>query len=308
MRHAFTVDAEDWPQLMCSYLGRNTPVSAQFVLSIERALDLLDAHETRATFFIVAPHAAQQPEIVKEIAARGHEVASHGTHHVKLHTLTPRQFREDLQHSVETLEGITGEKVRGYRAPFFSMMPKQAWAWEVMLDCGLDYSSSLTTRLWQAEKVALPDGPFICELPSGREILEFPALARKVGPITGRLIGGRTLRVLPGSITHAHMKEREQNDLPAMLYVHSYEVTPDRLMRYLPPGLRIKDRLKLFVSAKAFEVGMGRMNRALGALTDRFDWAPMCEISDHLRDAMELPRVEVTPAGETIPGGGVLTA
>ncbi|MGI5819797.1 MAG: polysaccharide deacetylase family protein [Armatimonadota bacterium] len=300
MRHAFTVDAEDWPQLMCSYLGHETPVSEQFVGSIQRTLDLLDAHRTRATFFVVAPHAAQRPEVVREIVARGHEAASHGATHAKVHTFSPQKFRDDLRRSIDTLEEITGEKIRGYRAPFFSMMPEQCWAWEVMLDCGLDYDSSLTTLLWQAEGVAVPDGPFLCDLPSEREIIEVPALARKVGPITGRLIGGRTLRVLPRSITRSHMREREAHDLPAMLYVHSYEVTPDRLMEYLPGGLSLLDRAKLFFSARAFELGMGRMSRALGELGDRFDWAPMRDVVDQLRASRELPRVAVRCNGEVV--------
>ncbi len=293
MQHIFTVDAEDWPQLLCSYLGHDCSVSEQFALSIRRTLDLLDAHDTHATFFVVAPHAAAEPEVVREIAARGHEVASHGVSHAKLYTFSPQQFREDIRRSAETLEKITGEKVRGYRAPFFSLMPQQSWAFEALLDCGLDYDSSLTTLLWQREGMPLPDEPFICELPDGREILEVPALARRFGPITGRLIGGRTLRVLPFGTTLAHMHDRERDDLPAMLYVHSYEVTPDRLMGYLPSGLPVADRAKLFVSAKAFEVGMGRMSRALSELLERYKWAPMREVADELRERGDLPRLQI---------------
>jgi hypothetical protein len=177
-----------------------------------------------------------------------------------------------------------------------------------MRDCGLDYDSSLTTLLWQNDGIQLPDGPFVCRLPSGRKIVEFPALARKVAFITGRLIGGRTLRVLPASVTRAHMQEREVDDLPAMLYVHSYEVTPDRLMRYLPAGLSLRDRAKLFVSAKAFELGMGRMNRALRNLGDDFDWAPMREVVDDLRGERELPEVRIECSGEVIPEPGAATA
>jgi polysaccharide deacetylase family protein (PEP-CTERM system associated) len=308
MRHAFTVDAEDWPQLMCSYLGRETPASRQFTSSIANTLFLLDQWHIRATFFVVAPHAAERPEIVREIVARGHEVASHGVTHAKLHTFSPQKFRDDLHRSVETLEDITGEKVRGYRAPFFSLMPDQCWAWEVMLDCGLDYDSSLTTLLWQGEGVALPDRPFACDLPSGREIVEFPALARKIGPITGRLIGGRTLRMFPRSVARSHMDEREADGLPAMLYVHSYEVTPDRLMRYLPSGLSLRDRAKLFVSAKAFELGMKRMSRALGDLAHRYDWAPMCDVVDALRREDKLPRVAVESSGSVCPDVSTATA
>ncbi|MGC9320513.1 MAG: DUF3473 domain-containing protein, partial [Armatimonadota bacterium] len=210
---------------------------------------------------------------------------------------TPQGFRDDIERSIETLEKITGQRVRGYRAPFFSLMPGQCWAYEILLDCGVEYDSSLTTLLWQHQSIDLPDRPFVAALPSGREIVEVPALARKVGPITGRLIGGRTLRVLPQSVTRSHMREREADRLPAMLYVHTYEVTPDRLMQYLPRGLSLGERLKLFVSARAFEVGMGRMHRALCDLLDRYEWAPMGEVVDALSDE-DLPVVRITSRGE----------
>ncbi len=300
MRHAFTVDAEDWPQLMCSYLGHEMEVSEQFSTSIAKVLEMLDRHDTRATFFVVAPHAEQRPEIVREIVERGHEVASHGEAHAKMHTFSPKGFREDLRRSIDSLQDITGERIRGFRAPFFSMMPEQCWAWEVMLDCGLEYDSSLTTLLWQNEGVALPDGPFVCELPSGREIIEMPALAQRFGPVTGRLIGGRTLRVLPAGITRSHMRDREAEGLPAMLYVHSYEVTPDRLMRYLPSGLPASDRVKLLISAKAFEIGMGRMTRAIESLRHRHAWGTVRDVIEDLRGAA-LPRVKVRCSGEIIP-------
>ncbi len=301
MRHAFTIDAEDWPQLMCFYLGHETPVSRQFTNSIANTLFLLDQWRIRATFFVVAPHAAECPEVVREIVARGHEVASHGVTHAKITEFSPKKFRDDLRRSIDTLEDIVGEKIRGYRAPFFSLMPDQCWAWEVMVDCGLEYDSSLTTLLWQSEGVALPDEPFLCKLPSGREIVEVPALAQKFGPITGRLIGGRTLRVLPQSIWRSHMDERDADNLPAVLYVHSYEVTPERLMPYLPPGLPLSDRAKLFILAKAFELGMGRMARALYELSDQFEWGPMCDVVDDLRERGDIPEVRINCNGEVIP-------
>ncbi|MGC9319565.1 MAG: polysaccharide deacetylase family protein, partial [Armatimonadota bacterium] len=84
MRHALTIDTEDWPALMCSYLGRRTRVSGQFARSVHRALDLLDEYQTRATFFVLASQAAEEPEPIREIADRGHEIASHGWTHAKL--------------------------------------------------------------------------------------------------------------------------------------------------------------------------------------------------------------------------------
>lgn len=307
--HAFTIDAEDWPQLMCSYLGREDPVSAQFETSIARTLDLLDEHDTKATFFVVAPHAEQRPTIVREIVTRGHEVASHGATHRKMVDFSPTSFREDIRRAVDGLQQITGEAVVGHRCPFFSLMPEHAWAFEVLAEAGLQYDSSLTSLLWQRAGTHVPDEPFLVEVDGGREIVEVPALARKVGPLTGRLIGGRTLRVFPASTYLTHMREREACGVPAMVYVHSYEVTPDRLMRYVPDGLSGRERLKLAISAKAFELGMGRMAGALGRLLREYRWAPMREVARALREGGSLPRVEVTARGEVLPSAaGATTA
>lgn len=291
--HALTIDAEDWAQLMCSYLGRNMPVSEQFVSSIERTLDILYEHDTRATFFVVASQAVEQPDIVREIADQGHEVASHGWTHIKMHEFSPDTFREDIRRSIETLEEISGQKVLGHRCPFFSLMPEQSWAFEVLRDLGLEYDSSLTTLLWQAQDIALPDEPFVCVMPGGHEIVEAPALARKVGPITARLIGGRGIRVMPANFYLSHLREREETGLPAMMYVHSYETTPDRLMQYLPRDLSLGEKAKLFVAAKAFEVGMGRMNLALHRLLDDYEWAPMCDVVAKRKRKGNMPRIEI---------------
>jgi len=299
--HALTIDAEDWPQLMCSYLGRETPVSEQFATSIARTLDLLDDHDTKATFFVIAPHAEQSPAIVREIVSRGHEVASHGTSHQKMVDFSPRAFREDLERAIDALMQIAGEPVVGHRCPFFSLMPEHCWAFEIMIDLGLEYDSSLTSLLWQRGGATVPDEPFTVATASGREIIELPALARKVGPITGRLIGGRTLRVFPSGTWLSHMREREADGLPAMVYVHSYEVMPDRLMRHVSAGLSGRQRLKLSISAKAFELGMGRMAGALGRLLREYHWAPMRDVARDLREGGSLPRVEVTSQGEIQP-------
>jgi hypothetical protein len=231
---------------------------------------------------------------VLEIAERGHEVASHGWSHAKMNAFSPDSFREDLQRSIHTLEDMAGQKVLGHRCPFFGLMPEQSWAFEIMHDLGLEYDSSLTTLLWQRQGIALPDEPFVCVTPAGHEIVEAPALARKVGPLTARLIGGRGIRVMPSSFYLSHLRQREQEGLPAMMYVHTYETSPDRLMRYLPPDLALREQAKLFVAAKAFEVGMGRMHRALHRLLDQYDWAPMRDVVAECKQKGNMPRVEVT--------------
>ncbi len=289
-QHVLTVDAEDWPALMCSYLGHAMPASAQFPETLRRVMDLFDAHDAKATFFVVGTHAKDWPEVVREIVDRGHELASHGWAHRKTDRLSPETFREDVRRSVGTLEDLTGVKVRGYRTPFFSLLPDHPWALEAQIEAGLEYDSSIATLLWQRAGTPISDQPFLFELAGGASIAELPIPACKWGPLTVRLIGGRCMRVLPRSVAAGHVRRCEEADLVGMMYLHSYEVPGLRLARHVPRGLGRKGAM-LRASALPFEVGLGRMHRATADLLSAFRWAPACEVITRLREQGRLATV-----------------
>ena len=90
--------------------------------NVRRILDLFDRHETKATFFILGWIAERFPHLVKEIDARGHEIASHGFAHQLLLRLTPEQFRADMRRARDVLSGLSSHPVTGYRAPSFSIV------------------------------------------------------------------------------------------------------------------------------------------------------------------------------------------
>ncbi len=290
--HALTIDAEDWSALMCMYSGHEETVSAQFGSAISHVLDLLDEYGIRATFFVVARHAAQEPAAVRAIVERGHEVASHAWSHLLVRAFSPEKFLQDILRSVRTLEDIGGEKVRGHRSPLFSLLPDHVWALEAMAEVGLEYDSSIVTLPWRRGGLAVPDQPFIFRLPSGAELIEFPVPARKAGPVTVRFIGGRGARLLPSSVSLRHLREREQLGLPAMLYAHTYELVPDNLARYLPRSLGLK-RLPLALSGYAFQLGSGRLRRLASRLLREFSWASACDVIARLREEDRLPTIEL---------------
>jgi hypothetical protein len=157
-----------------------------------------------------------------------------------------------------------------------------------MAKAGLEYDSSMTTLRWAQGGVPVPEQPFLYSLPSGATILEFPALARKLGPLTARYIGGRGLRNMPRSFSVKHVQERERAGLPAILYLHTYEVMPDMLMHYVPAGLDFTSRMKLAIAAKSFEIGLGHMQRSIRHLLANYRWAPAREVIEQLRLAGRL--------------------
>ena len=82
---------------------------------------MLGKYDVKATFFVLGWIAERKPQLVKEIHSRGHEIASHGYGHIINYELSRDEIFEDIKKSKELLEGITGDKIVGYRAPNFSV-------------------------------------------------------------------------------------------------------------------------------------------------------------------------------------------
>jgi peptidoglycan/xylan/chitin deacetylase (PgdA/CDA1 family) len=85
---------------------------------ITRILDLLDRHQIKATFFVVAMNAVNHPDVIAEIAHRGHDVATHGWKHEKishLHRDEEKKLRMKIVDAVEDAAGVrpVGNRVAG---------------------------------------------------------------------------------------------------------------------------------------------------------------------------------------------------
>ena len=81
-------------------------------------LDLLDAHAAKATFFVVADRARAQPELVREILRRGHELGNHSASHpsATFWMLGPRRMAREIEGAQATLREIAGVEPRWFRA------------------------------------------------------------------------------------------------------------------------------------------------------------------------------------------------
>src|SRR5207245_6901186 len=97
----------------------------------------------RATFFVLGVVAEHFPGFVRRIGAAGHAVASHGGRHLPVSAMSPAQFRDDLRTSLRLIENAAGLRVRGFRAPDFSIRPDGLWALSIMAEEGLEYESRL---------------------------------------------------------------------------------------------------------------------------------------------------------------------
>jgi polysaccharide deacetylase family protein (PEP-CTERM system associated) len=147
MLNALTVDVEDYFQVtaFAKVVRRDAWDSypLRVVDNTKRVLDLFDEFDVKATFFVLGWIAEREPGLVREIADRGHEIASHGYGHELVYDIGPERFREDLRRSREILEGITGRPVIGYRAPSYSITARSMWALDILIEEGFAYDSSI---------------------------------------------------------------------------------------------------------------------------------------------------------------------
>ncbi len=222
--HALTIDLEDWHELMLRRLtGVMGPVSETVKTCTHRILDLLDTSDTRATFFVVGAVALAHPDLIREIARRGHEVGSHTNRHVPLHQQTRAEFREELDRTVKHLQDLTGQPVLGFRAPLFSVGSVSHWCFEVLRELGFAYDSSVFPIASARYGIGdCPRTPFTIDTPQG-PIAEFPIASWVCCGKRLAVGGGSYFRFLPIVLLRRAFAEFEQQHHPAVIYVHPYE-------------------------------------------------------------------------------------
>ena len=145
--HHFTVDVEEYFQVLALEpfvpRGKWDSIPSRLDIGVHSLLELLSEQDTLGTFFILGWIAERRPDLVRSIAERGHEIASHGSDHRRLGTLSHEEFRESVRSSKRILEDVTGRSVFGYRAPNFSIVRGAEWALEILVEEGYRYDSSL---------------------------------------------------------------------------------------------------------------------------------------------------------------------
>ncbi|HVX39470.1 MAG TPA: XrtA system polysaccharide deacetylase [Gemmatimonadaceae bacterium] len=197
--------------------------------SVERLLDLFARHEVKATCFVLGWFAKRHPELVRAIAADGHEIASHGWSHRSLTMLSHKEFRDELRMSKAQLEHVTGTPVVGFRAPNFSIVPGAEWAFDVLLDEGYLYDSSLFVhrkRSGSGYPAAYPAAHEI--LRANGRIMELPIAARGWIGVAVPASGGAYFRYLPYPVTRDAFTRLSRGGTPGVFYIHPWELDAEQ--------------------------------------------------------------------------------
>jgi polysaccharide deacetylase family protein (PEP-CTERM system associated) len=226
--HFFTVDVEEYFQVkaMESVVSREEWLSrpSRVAQSVDALLELLERRGVRGTFFVLGWLAKHRAEVVLAIAAAGHEVASHGFWHERVTMLDPRAFREDVRSSKRALEDLIGTEILGYRAPNFSIVPGREWAFDILLEEGYRYDSSLfpIRRRGYGYPGAI-SGPHVLSRPAGR-LVEFPLATTSILRYPVPAAGGGYLRHFPLAVIRRAFREATNRGEPATFYIHPWEI------------------------------------------------------------------------------------
>jgi polysaccharide deacetylase family protein (PEP-CTERM system associated) len=246
-----------------------------------RLFDILDEAGVRATFFVLGNVAEAYPELVREVARRGHEIGSHTRSHELIFRLQPAAFRADMERSHADLQDLTGQPILGFRAPEFSVGHLRHWCFEVLADLGFRYDSSVFPI--PRARYGIPEAPrhpFAIATPSG-EIQEFPLATWDVGRFRLPVAGGSYFRLLPGRLLLRALDDIDASERTAVLYFHPYEFHQGWLNPSWPAwrrSLRASNRKFTLSRILLHNFRTDLIGQRLKPLLARFRFAPLGDI------------------------------
>jgi polysaccharide deacetylase family protein (PEP-CTERM system associated) len=231
-RHILTVNLEDYFQV--EPLSGAIPLRywPRFDTRVERnvmaSLDLLDECGAKATFFTVGWIADKMPDVVREVARRGHEVASKGYYHRSIQQMSRDEFRADVVQSKKALERATGQAVDGYRIARGWFSQRDLWALDILADEGFAYDSSLRQLGFTGVSGGRRDIPFVHNY-EGKTIRELPLATWQFAGFSLPVSGGNYVRQLPDSFVRRRVANWiEQSDAPLVFYFHVWELDAEQ--------------------------------------------------------------------------------
>lgn len=258
--NAMSIDVEEY--FHASALGSVAPrerwdsLESRVVETTHRTLSLLAEAGARATFFTLGCVAERYPFLVREMAAAGHEVASHGFWHYRVGQQSPDAFLADVVRTKKLLEDISGQEVTGYRAANFSVDGDCWWAFERLAEAGYRYSSSVNPVLH--DHYGVPGAPRSPFRPGRRDIVELPLTTVEIGGRRLPAAGGGYFRLLPYALSRTAMRRVNRRERrPVFFYFHPWEIDPGQPR--LPA--RGRSRFRHYVNLGVMEAKLARLLR-----------------------------------------------
>ncbi|WP_221712860.1 XrtA system polysaccharide deacetylase [Sphingobium xanthum] len=262
MLNGLSVDIEDWFQVgafervidRAAWDGCESRVER----NTQAVLDMFAQAGVVGTFFTLGWVAERHPALICRIVESGHELASHGYDHKRVFLMDADEFRADLAKARDLLEQAGGVKVTGYRAPSFSIDQRTPWAHPVLAEAGYTYSSSVAPIVH--DHYGWPQAPRFSFLPvAGSDLVELPVTTARLGSRVLPAGGGGFFRLLPYGLSRWALKQvTEQDERPAILYFHPWEIDPGQPR---VPNAPLRSKVRHYTNLGAMA---GKLERLLG--------------------------------------------
>lgn len=252
-----TIDAEDWFHV-CGDGYYSDPrrwdgFAARLETTLGGLLEALSRGGHRATVFFLGWVARRHPRLVREAAARGHEVGVHGDLHVRADEMSPEEFREDLSRARAAVETAAGLPATAHRAAEWSIRDPRAAALGELAAAGFRCDASMTP-IPPLGRASNAEGPSRIER-DGWSIVELP-------PLSGRVLGRRLplggawpFRVLPEATLAAAERRFREAGWPAVFTLHPWELDAEHPRM---DGLSAASRLVHFLGLRRFPARLER--------------------------------------------------
>ena len=262
-----TFDIEEW-YLESVKLNRPERYS-QLDETFAKVMDELDRLGMKGTFFCVGQLAISHPQVICKIVARGHEIGCHSNIHTWLDKMTPEVLENDTTEALKALEDVSGQKVVSYRAPAFSITPRNKWAVNVLAESGIKNDASIfpTNRDFGGYKGFPQDTPCIVSH-EGDTLKEFPI---NLMSMLGKQIaysGGGYFRLMPYWLVNRMLKRRDYNicyfHLADLIQQGSKLMTKQAYEEYFKEPGTLKNRLIRYAKSNAGRGDvLGKLNKLL---------------------------------------------
>lgn len=218
-----TFDIEEWALAKAGGYG-NPAKYSEYDAFLYRILDVLDDRNIKATFFCTGLMAVDFPNVVRLIQSRGHEIGCHSNIHTWLNKMTEIECCEDTRCAVDSLEQCIGKKVKSYRAPAFSIGENNKWAFEILVENGIERDASIfpAARDFGGFSNFGQKTPCVIDY-NGIRLKEFPVCTTKVMGKEIAYSGGGYFRFFPLGFVKVRM---DKNDY-TMCYFHIGDLIPE---------------------------------------------------------------------------------
>jgi len=230
--NALTVDVEDYFHVaaLAPSIHRDSWISreSRVVGNTQKLLAIFEEFDVRGTFFVLGWVAERYPQLVRDIAAHGHEIACHGYSHRLVYEQSPQEFYQETHRAKNLLQEITGSAVLGYRAASYSIVRESLWALDILVELGFVYDSSIFPV--RHDRYGIHDAeraPHRMATPTGKYIVEWPLATARILGFRLPVAGGGYFRLFPYGLSRWGLASINRRELrPFVFYLHPWEIDP----------------------------------------------------------------------------------